>query len=258
MMRFVDTPHIREATNGSDVLLSDITQGNMDLFVCIPLEKMPVQYRLLRLITGITFIEMQKARGRIGAYNLLMLLDEMPALGHMKAIEEMLVYGGGFGISLLAISQTIEFLQSVYPHTWKTFFSNQLSIFFGCSEPMTAKFIADKLDKKTIEVSSKSYSISSQTKAMDLLGSSSNQIGNSSSETGRELLTPGEIERLGNRVVLAFNRGEDPIICHRIDYRERPEWIGLWDKNPLYANRSLQSSYSFKGYLKMVFKVLIS
>ena len=67
--------------------------------------------------------------------------------------------------------------------------------------------------------------------------SASQQKGSSISETGRELLTPDEIERLGDRVVIAFKRGEYPIICHRIDYRERKEWKNQWDDNPLHKKR---------------------
>ncbi len=247
----------KDDETSKEVFLSDITQGDMDLFICIPLEKLTTQHRLLRLFTGIVFIEMQKARGKIGENNLLMLLDEMPALGYMKQIEEMLVYGGGFGISLLVISQTIEFLQSVYPKTWRTFFSNQLSIFFACSEPMTSKFVAEKLGKRTVAVSSTNQGSGHQTKAFALLGTASSQTGDSLSETGRPLLMPEEIERLGDRIVLAFDRGKDPIICHRIDYRERKEWRGMWDNNPLHTNRVKHNEFTFKDYIKRAYEILL-
>ena len=42
-MRFIDTPNVRESTSFSDVLLSDITKGNMDLFICIPPQKLETQ-----------------------------------------------------------------------------------------------------------------------------------------------------------------------------------------------------------------------
>jgi type IV secretory pathway TraG/TraD family ATPase VirD4 len=54
-MRFIDTPNVRESTSFSDVLLSDITKGNMDLFICIPPQKLETQSRLLKLLTGIVF-----------------------------------------------------------------------------------------------------------------------------------------------------------------------------------------------------------
>lgn len=63
-MRFVDTSFVRESTSHSTVKLSDITKGNLDLFICIPPEKLDAQSRLLRFFTGIVFLEMQNAKGK--------------------------------------------------------------------------------------------------------------------------------------------------------------------------------------------------
>ena len=236
-MRFASSSHIQEATRDSDFdfQLSDLTSSDVDLFVCIPPEKVDDQKQLLRLLIGVTFVEMMRAKGNIGKHNLLMLVDEMPALGYLKQIDNIRAYGRGFGVSLLMITQTIQDLKNAYPHTWEAFFSNQLSIFFGAAEPMTSEFIAKKLGKQTIEVSSINQSEGIQKRIKG--GGESTQIGNSISETSREILMPDEIERLSDRVVLAFKRGEYPIMCHRINYWERNEWKGLWDKNSLHENR---------------------
>ncbi len=183
-MRFLGSPYVREATEVSDVNVSDITNGDMDLFVCIPPNRLSDQKKLLRLLTGIVFIEMQRAQGRIGKHNLLMLIDEMPALGHLKQVENILAYGRGYGVSLLVVSQTIQNLKAAYPNTWEAFFSSQLSMFFGCAEPTTAEFVAKKIGKSTIEISSVSQSEGIQKRVKG--GGESVQSGNSTSETGRE------------------------------------------------------------------------
>jgi type IV secretory pathway TraG/TraD family ATPase VirD4 len=236
-MRFVDTPNVRNSTATSDINLKDIIKGEMDLFICIPPEKLEEQCRLLRLLTGIVFIEMQRARGRIAKHNLLMLIDEAPALGHMKQIDQLLMYGGGYGITLIAIAQTIELMRGVYPKSWETFLSNQLAIFFGCTDPMTCEFVSKMLGAKTVDINSNNYGSGTQRKWAEWFGSLSNQSGSSVSETGRALLMPNEIKKLGDRVVLAFLRGEAPMMCQRIDYRERIEWQGSYDQNPLHENR---------------------
>jgi len=239
-MRFVDTPNVRNSTAKSDINLKDITKGAIDLFICIPPEKLEDQCRLLRLLTGIVFVEMQRARGRIAKHNLLMLIDETPALGHMKQIDQLLMYGGGYGITLIAIAQTIELMRGVYPKSWETFLSNQLAIFFGCTDPMTCEFVSKMLGAKTVDVSSNNYGSGTQRKWAEWFGSLSNQSGSSVSETGRALLMPNEIKKLGDRVILAFLRGESPMMCQRIDYRERSEWEGSYDQNPLHENRGQQ------------------
>jgi type IV secretion system protein VirD4 len=209
----------------------------MDLFICIPPSKLETQSRLLRLLTGIVFLEMQNAMGKIGPHSLLMVIDEMPALGYMKQIEQILTYGRGYGVSLMAISQTIELIKGVYPKSWETFFSNQLSLFFGCNDPMTCEFVSKMIGKTTVETSSTNRGLGKQTRAMELFGSSSIQSGDSVSATGRQLLMPEEIKGLGDRVLLAFMRGEPPILCQRIDYRDREEWLEAWDANPLHQER---------------------
>ena len=235
-LRFLGSPFVQEATAESDFDLAEIVRGDFDIFVCIPPEKLEDQKQLVRLLFGIVFVEMLKAQGQLGYHKLLMLIDEMPALGYLKQIDNIRTYGRGFGVSLLAVSQTIQDLKNAYPNTWESFFSSQLSIFFGAAEASTSKFLSEKLGKKTIEVNSISQSEGVQKRVRGSNGASV-QSGSSTSETGRDILMPDEIERLGDKVVLAFKRGEHPIICQRIDYRERKEWKGLWNGNPLHESR---------------------
>jgi type IV secretory pathway TraG/TraD family ATPase VirD4 len=228
-VKFVNIPEVRQAVSKSEILLADIINGGMDLFVCIPLKHLPTQQKLLRLITGITFMVIQDAQGKI-KQNVLMLLEEMPALGYMK--------------------------KDVHPNTWDSFFSNQLSVFFGCNEPMTAEFIAKKIGKMTIKTASISQSMGTQTNSKHT-DCSSLQSSHSVAETGREVLMPDEIQRLGNNVVLAFYGGKALILCSRINYWERVEWAGQWDINPLYENKDgFKLQYSLQDYVKIAFKIL--
>ena len=257
-IKFANTPEIRKSTHSSSISLSDITKVKFDLFVCIPPKLLATQQRLLRLITGIIFANIQDAQGDIGKHNILMLLDETPALGYMKQIEQILSFGAGYGVNLLVVSQTIGFLKNCYPDTWDSFFSNQLSIFFGCNDPMTAEFITKKIGKFTIETTAISEGIGKQN-SRAYLGNTSIQTSNSKSETGRDVLMPDEIQRLGNNVVLAFNAGEKPILCSRINYWQREEWAGSWDLNPFHENRKLKKpQYTLKEYIKLVWQILTS
>jgi type IV secretion system protein VirD4 len=237
-LRFAGSPFVQQATAESDFELSEMVTGKADLFICIPPEKLEDQKQLVRILFGIIFVEMLRAQGNMGPHKLLMLIDEMPALGYLKQIDNIRTYGRGFGVSLLVVSQTIQDLKNAYPNTWESFFSSQLSIFFGAAEASTSKFLSEKVGKKTIEVNAISQSEGVQKRTRGFNGASV-QSGSSTSETGRDILMPDEIERLGDRVVLAFKRGEYPIICQRIDYRERKEWKGLWDGNPLHENRGV-------------------
>lgn len=236
-MRFVDTPYVRESISHSTINISEITKGDLDLFICIPPEKLDSQSRLLRLFTGIVFLEMQNAKGKIGKYDLLMLIDEMPALEHIKQIEQILKYGRGYGVSLMVIAQTIESIQAVYPKSWRTFLTNQLILFLGCTDELTCELVSKMTGDTTVEVTSSNSGSGKQSRTMELLGNASTQEGTTISETGRRLLKFEDVRMLGDRVMLAFVRGQDLIMCQRIDYRERSEWRGMWEENPLHFNR---------------------
>ena len=69
---------------------------------------------------------------------------------------------------------------------------------------------------------------------------------------------PDEIQRLGNNIVLAFNAGEKPILCSRINYFEREEWANTWDLNPLHENRNQNQQYTLSEYRDMAWQILTS
>ena len=144
----------------------------------------------------------------------------------------------------------------LYNDLW--YLTLKYAIFFGCNDPMTAEFIAKKIGKTTIETAAISESIGTQKRSNNVFGDSSLQSGNSRSETGRDILMPDEIQRLGNNVVLVFNAGEKPILCSRINYFEREEWAKTWDINPLHENRNQDQKYTLEEYGKMAWQVLTS
>ena len=62
-------------------------------------------------------------------------------------------------------------------------------------------------------------------------GSSS---GISQQYTGRELLTPDEVMRLGSERPIVLVRGERPYLLTRLNYLVDPEYQGKFDQNPYH------------------------
>ena len=181
---------------------------------------------------------MQNARGQTGKLPLLFLLDEMPALGRMPQIEHALVYGRGYGVRILAVSQTIEKLRSVYPSSWRTFLSSDLCVFFGSTESEAAGYVSERLGKKTVLSRGENLSHSQSQKEQDgkltSYGSASEQKGFSFSETQRSLLSPDEVARLKPSVLIAFVSGEPPLFLQRINYLVHPYYYGKYQANSLH------------------------
>ena len=241
-IRFIDTPYIKEATNQGSFNLKDMVHGDYDLFVCIPLRHIDTQYRLLRLITGCLFLQVEKHGGYKGKQDLLMMLDEMPSLGFLPFVDKALMYGRAFGVKMIGLSITLEKLRQVYPKTWRTFLSSSLVLFFSFTEKDVKTYISEELGKATIKVISKSLSSGENKKAFQLIGSISSNQSESDQESSRVLLMPEEVTQLGRKIVVAFAEGLRPIICHKLDYRYQPDWANMWDDNLFYVTNERYGS----------------
>lgn len=244
----------------SDIKVSSILNGDIDLFICIPPQYLSAQENLLRLIFGMVVNIMQQKNKKEGKnIRLLMLLDEMPSLGYLPQIEQILSHGAGYGMHLMIISQTIGLLRGVYRQATDTFLTNDLCLYFGCADNETSQLVSSLLGKTTIEVGSSNEGTSTQRSSEQSAKGSSYNISDSVSETARDLLMSNEIRMLGNQAVIAFVSGQRPIICNRINYWERAEWAGMWNDNFMYSqdnNSKLQ--YSWNEYIKMVARLLMS
>ena len=238
-LRFLESPEVMASLERSQFSLQELVSNRADLYLCIPSEKLDVQSRLLRLMVGAVFMESQKARGNRSGQNLLMVLDEMPALGFMPQIENALTYGRGYGVSLMAISQTLEKVKAVYPKSWKTFLSSHLSVFFGASDYETCELISNLLGSATVQSRSENQGHSQSKQEVERFGASSSnatsqQSGASFSETRRSLLTPDEVRRLDPKVLIAFLRGEDPLMLQRLNYLKNGHYRGRFQSNHLH------------------------
>lgn len=238
-LRFLESPEVRKCIQTSSVNLRELVEGRADLYLCIPSEKLEVQGHLLRLLTGVVFLKMQNARGQRAKMPLLFLLDEMPSLGRMPQIEQALVYGRGYGVRLLAISQTLEKLRTVYPGSWRTFLSSDVCLFFGSTEQEVAEYVSQRLGKKTVlsRGENLSYSQSRQDKNLTMppSGSSSEQKGTSFSEAQRSLLSMDEVARLKPSVLTAFVIGEYPLLLQRLNHLTHPYYKGKYQSNILHG-----------------------
>ena len=236
-LRFLDSPEVRRSLRKSTFSLTELVLGMADLYLCIPSEKLATQSRVLRLVIGATFMVLQRARGRRSSKPLLMLLDEMPALGWMPQIENALVYGRGYGVSLMVISQTIGLLRAVYPQTCDSFLSSHLSVFFGTTDLKTAELVSTSLGKMTVQSHSENKGQSKQeNKKFGSFAVTSDSTTSSYSETGRSLLNPDEVRRLDSKVLIAFLRGENPILLQRLTYLTHPHYKGRFEENFLHKS----------------------
>ena len=154
----------------------------------------------------------------------------------MKQIEDAVSLLRGYGLAFWVFIQDLSQLKGTYPK-WQTFLANSAKSFFGTDDFDTAKYISDSLGKATIEFETENSGKNAGRGFSGGGGSmnSGSSHGTSQQFTGRELLTPDEVMRLGPERPILLVRGERPYLVERINYLVDSEYAGLFDPNPYHS-----------------------
>jgi len=111
-------------TNRSDFKLSDLRSGKISIYLVLPAMRMGTHYRWLRLVVQQALAAMERAPVPRGSLPVWFVLEEFPALGHMRSIETAAGLMAGFGVKLWSVLQDLTQLKTHYPHSWETFLGN--------------------------------------------------------------------------------------------------------------------------------------
>lgn len=132
----------------------------------------------------------------------------------------------GYGAAFWTFVQDLSQLRAVYPK-WQTLLANAAKQLFGTADFDTARYISDSLGSLTIRFHTNAES-HHETRSREGNTSKSEQL------TGRSLLTPDEVMRLGTFPIVLIP-GELPYLLDRLNYLADPEYAGLADANPFHA-----------------------
>ncbi len=116
-----DIVHI---TSHSDFRLGDLSQGNLSVYLVLPGMRIGTHYRWLRLVIQLALAAMERNPVPRGQWPVWFVLEEFPALGHMRSIEAAAGLMAGFGVKLWSVLQDLTQLQTHYPKSWETFLGN--------------------------------------------------------------------------------------------------------------------------------------
>lgn len=152
-------------TDRSDFRLSDLKKGNLSVFLVLPGMRMGTHYRWLRLMIQQALCAVERNPVAQGGLPVWFMLEEFPALGHMRSIETAAGLMAGFGVKLWAVLQDLTQLQTHYPKSWETFLGNAGFIqAFGNSDVTTTEHLSKLLgmtqvmDRHDIRVSGSALS----------------------------------------------------------------------------------------------------
>lgn len=118
---FDDILHVAER---SDFRLADLNSGKVSIFLVLPGMRMGTHFRWLRLMVQQALTILERAPVPYGDLPVWFVLEEFPALGHMRPIETAAGLMAGFGVKLWSVLQDLTQLKTHYPKSWETFLGN--------------------------------------------------------------------------------------------------------------------------------------
>jgi type IV secretion system protein VirD4 len=229
---FLDSPRIRASLAASDFAFEDLKTKKLTVYLILPADRLSTFNRWLRVLIQQAITVNARNISEKPEKPILFLLDEMPTLGRLPAVEQAYGLMAGFGMQLWGIVQDLSQLAHIYGETgWQTFISNSGVIqYFGSRDKMTAEYFSSLCGVTTIEVHNLSWAVGQAISYASSFtsgpggGSSSTSNSttdswtrtNGTSEAQRQLAYPDELMVLHGAQQIVFVENLDPILAEKV------------------------------------------
>ncbi|QOZ26654.1 conjugal transfer protein TraG [Bradyrhizobium sp. CCBAU 51753] len=160
---------------------------------------------------------------------LLMMLDEFPALGRLDFFESALAFMAGYGIRAYLIAQSLNQIAKAYGENNAILDNCHVRIAFAANDERTAKRISDALGTATELRAQRNY-------AGHRLAPWLGHVMVSRQETARPLLTPGEVMQLPPDQAIVLVSGLAPVRATKLRHYEDANFVGRLRKPPSLAS----------------------
>ncbi|MHA7774676.1 conjugal transfer protein TraG [Roseibium sp. M-1] len=212
-------PTIAETTSACEWRIADLKDGNhpVSLYLVIPPSDISRTKPLVRLILnqiGRRLTErLEDGASKSRQHQILMMLDEFPALGRLDFFENALAFMAGYGVRSFLIAQSLNQISKAYGENNSILDNCHLRIAFATNDERTAKRISDSLGTATELRAQRNY-------AGHRLAPWLAHVMVSRQETARALMTPGEIMQLPADQEIVMISGHPPIRAQKLRYFE--------------------------------------
>ena len=146
-------------------------------------------------------------------HQLLMMLDEFPALGRLDFFETSLAFMAGYGVRAFLIAQSLNQIEKAYGEHNSILDNCHVRVAFTTNDERTARRISDALGIATEQRAMRNY-------AGHRLAPWLAHVMVSRQETARPLLTTGEVMQLPPADELVLVSGMAPIRAKKLRYFE--------------------------------------
>ena len=230
-------PTVAQVTSRCDWRIADLMEGMQpcSLYLVVPPSDISRTKPLIRLILnqiGRRLTErLDQQAGTTSRHQLLMMLDEFPALGRLDFFETSLAFMAGYGIRAFLITQSLNQIEKAYGEHNAILDNCHVRIAFATNDDRTAKRISDALGTATEQRAMRNY-------AGHRLAPWLAHVMVSRQETARQLLTPGEVMQLSADEELVLVAGMAPIRAKKLRYYSDPNFAARVRTPPLLSDRA--------------------
>ncbi len=210
-------PTVAEVTSRCDWRIADLVEAKqpVSLYLVIPPSDISRTKPLVRLVLnqiGRRLTERLDGAAPHGRkHQLLMMLDEFPALGRLDFFETSLAFMAGYGVRAFLIAQSLNQIEKAYGEHNSILDNCHVRVAFATNDERTARRISDALGTATEQRAMRNY-------AGHRLAPWLAHVMVSRQETARPLLTPGEVMQLPPTDELVLVSGLAPIRAKKLRY----------------------------------------
>ena len=210
-------PIIAGNTARSDWRIADLVTGKqpVSLYLVVPPSDLSRTRPLVRLILNQIGRRLTEHLAHVGGeprqYQLLLMLDEFPALGRLDFFETSLAFFAGYRVRAFLIAQSLHQIDKAYGLNHAILDNCHVRVAFAANDERTAKRLSDALGTATEMRSLRNVS-------GKRLAAFLSHMSISQQETPRPLLTSGEILQLPSDDALVLLAGMPPIRARKLQY----------------------------------------
>ncbi|NOJ48548.1 conjugal transfer protein TraG [Bradyrhizobium archetypum] len=247
-------PIVSRNTESCDWRIADLVSADkpVTLYLVVPPSDISRTKPLIRLILNqigrrLTETLNTKAGDRRHR-QLLMMLDEFPALGRLDFFESALAFMAGYGIRAYLIAQSLNQIAKAYGENNAILDNCHVRIAFAANDERTAKRISDALGTATELRAQRNY-------AGHRLAPWLGHVMVSRQETARPLLTPGEVMQLPPDQAIVLVSGLAPVRAIKLRHYEDANFVSRLRKPPTlvgdeYADRPVARTDDWRGEVR--------
>lgn len=215
-------PTVATVTSRCDWRIADLisTHNPVSLYLVVPPSDISRTKPLIRLLLNQIGRRLTEALdgsdGIERKHQLLLMLDEFPALGRLDFFESALAFMAGYGVRSFLIAQSLNQVDKAYGQNNSILDNCHVRVAFATNDERTAKRVSDALGTATELRAQRNY-------AGHRLAPWLSHLMVSRQETARPLRTPGEIMQLPPDEQIVMVSGVSPMRAKKLRYYEDPE-----------------------------------